>query len=167
MDDRGLMYHARLVGQKGDLLVSINENSCCEGQGTRLLGSIPEFLYSVVPDGPGAGLYVDMFAPSTIRWQQSGNPMQLTMKTSFPDSPDVQLTFTLDRPQRSVIRVRTPSWAATEMTIQVNGKTAATGRPGNYAVLDPNLAAGRHHRVYLAHDIQTDSLHGDGQDSRA
>ena len=136
MDDRGLMYHARLVGQKGDLLVSINENSCCEGQGTRVLGSIPEFLYSVVPDGPGAGLYVDMFAPSTIRWQQSGSPLQLTMKTSFPDSPDVQLAFTLDRPQRSTIRVRTPSWAATEMPIQVNGKTVATGRPGSYAVLD-------------------------------
>src|ERR1019366_9430286 len=61
MDDCGLMYHAILVGQKGDLLVSINENSCCEGQGTRLLGSLPEFLYSQVPDGPGAGLYVDMF----------------------------------------------------------------------------------------------------------
>ena len=76
MDDRGLMYHARLVGQKGDLLVSINENSCCEGQGTRLLGSLPEFLYSVVPDGPGAGLYVDMYAPSTIRWQQSGDSLQ-------------------------------------------------------------------------------------------
>src|SRR5208282_2671579 len=57
VDTRGLIYHARLVGRKGDLFVAMNDNTCCEGQGTRLLGSLPEFLYSVVPDGHGAGLY--------------------------------------------------------------------------------------------------------------
>jgi DUF1680 family protein len=72
VDTRGLMYHARLVGLKGDMMVSICDNSCCEGQGTRLLGAIPEFLYSIVPEGRDAGLFVDMFAPSSIRWSQAG-----------------------------------------------------------------------------------------------
>ena len=46
---RGIIYHARLVGMKGDLPVPLCTNSCCEGQGTRLLGSLPEYIYSVAP----------------------------------------------------------------------------------------------------------------------
>ena len=54
-DDKGLFYHARLVGKKGDRAVGYCTNSCCEGQGTRLIGSIPEHLYSVVSDGSNPG----------------------------------------------------------------------------------------------------------------
>jgi DUF1680 family protein len=142
VDSRGLMYHAKMVGLKGDMAVGICDNSCCEGQGTRLLGSLPGFLYSVVPDGAGAGLYVDMFAPSTIRWQQAGQELQLTAKTGFPDSPQVELALTLAGPCRSTIRVRTPSWASAEMPVLVNGKLAATGKPGSYVGLDRTWNSG-------------------------
>ncbi len=141
METQGLFYQARLVGKKGDRAVGINVNSCCEGQGTRLLGSIPEHLYSVVPDGQHPGLYVDMFAPSTIRWSQKGinsssGDFKLNMHTSFPDDAKVEMVMELSRPRRSVIRVRTPSWAAAEMPIHINGKLAATGSPGSYVPLD-------------------------------
>ena len=142
VDTRGLMYHARLVGLKGDMMVSICDNSCCEGQGTRFLGAIPEFLYSIVPEGPDAGLFVDMFAPSSIRWSQAGQELQLTTKTSFPETPEVELTFSLAQPQRSTIRVRTPSWAAAEMPVHVNGQLAASGKPGSYVVLDRTWRSG-------------------------
>jgi DUF1680 family protein len=36
IDSYGIIYHTRLVGQKGDLSVPLCTNSCCEGQGTRL-----------------------------------------------------------------------------------------------------------------------------------
>ena len=142
VDTRGLMYHAKMVGLKGDMAVGICDNSCCEGQGTRLLGSLPEYLYSVVPEGPDAGLYVDMFAPSTIRWSQPQGELQLTAKTSFPDSPEVELVFTLAQPRRSTIRVRTPSWAAAEMPVHVNGELAATGKPGSYVALHRTWRSG-------------------------
>lgn len=142
METQGLVYHARLVGKKGDRAVGMNVNSCCEGQGTRLLGSIPEHLYSVVAKGRNPGLYIDMFAPSTIRWSQKGDTpsasgeLKLTMNTSFPDDAKVDLTFATDTPRRSVIRVRVPSWATADMPIHINGKLAATGKPGSYVPLD-------------------------------
>lgn len=136
VDTRGLLYHARLVGRKGDMLVGICENSCCEGQGTRLLGSLPEFLYSVAPDGPEAGLYVDMFAPSTIRWNQGDEELKLTAKTGFPETSQVELVFELIGSRRSTIRVRTPSWVGSEMPVHVNGVLAATGKAGSYVVLN-------------------------------
>ncbi len=138
VDTRGLMYHARMVGTKGDMAVGICDNSCCEGQGTRLLGSLPEYLYSVDAEG----ITVNLFAPSTFRWSHSGNPWQLTTKTSFPDSPDVALELSLAQPQSARIRVRTPSWAVNEMAVLVNGERAGSGKPGSYIVLDRTWRGG-------------------------
>ena len=147
-DGKGLYYHARLVGTKGDRQVGYCTNSCCEGQGTRLLGSIPEHLYTLVADGPHPGVYIDMFAPSTLRWTQKSShsdtngELQMEMKTSFPENPEVQLLITTDAPRRSVLRVRTPSWAMAEMPIQVNGAQHATGKPGEYVAIDRTWKSG-------------------------
>ncbi|MBI4166996.1 MAG: glycoside hydrolase family 127 protein [Acidobacteria bacterium] len=132
VDTRGLLYHARLVGQKGDVLVGINDNSCCEGQGTRLLGSLPEYIYSIASDG----LYINMFQASTIRWPQDGQTIVLKMATDFPFHPEVQLTLGLNQPMQCKIRIRVPYWAKREMKIAVNGRTAASGKPESYVTLD-------------------------------
>ena len=143
---KGLFYHARLVGKKGDRFVGYCTNSCCEGQGTRLIGSIPEHLYSVVAAGPHPGLYVNMFAPSTIRWAQKDDrpdqELKLSMKTTFPYESSVELTYELPSPRRSVMRLRTPSWAMVEMPIHINGVLAATGKPGSYVALDRTWKSG-------------------------
>jgi DUF1680 family protein len=125
------MYHAKLVGPKDDS-VGISINTCCEGQGTRLLGSLPEYIYSIASDG----LYIDMFEPSTITWSQAEQPLELKMATQFPFYPDVQLRLSVARPIPAKIRVRVPTWAAQEMPIQVNGKLAISGKPGTYVTLD-------------------------------
>ena len=143
---KGLFYHARLVGKKGDRFVGYCTNSCCEGQGTRLIGSIPEHLYSVVTAGSHPGIYVNMFAPSTIRWTQKDDrpdqELKLSMKTTFPYESSVELNYELPSPRRSVMRLRTPSWAVSEMPIRINGVLAATGKPGSYVALDHTWKSG-------------------------
>jgi DUF1680 family protein len=62
--------------------------------------------------------------------------LQITSTTKFPFDPKVLLSFTLEQPQRSRVRVRVPSWSAKEMAVIVNGKETATGQPGSYVVLD-------------------------------
>jgi hypothetical protein len=69
-----LRYHTIVDGKKER---SIRENTCCEGQGTRLVGSLPEHIYSIAPDG----LYVNLYEPSTIKWQHAGQSMELILKT--------------------------------------------------------------------------------------
>jgi DUF1680 family protein len=134
---KGIMYHAKLVGPKDDS-VGIAINTCCEGQGTRLLGSLPEYIYSIAPDG----LYVDLFEPSTITWSQAGQALELKMATQFPFHPDVQLHWSAAQPVPAKIRVRVPIWAAQDMPIQVNGTLAATGKPGTYVTLDRTWSKG-------------------------
>ncbi len=124
----GLRYHAILEGKKEK---ATRENTCCEGQGTRLLGSLPEHIYSVAPDG----LYVNLFEPSTVKWQQGGEQMELTLRTRFPFETAVHCSIKTAAPTTSNLRIRVPSWAAGEMNISVNGKPAGAGNPGTYLAI--------------------------------
>jgi DUF1680 family protein len=106
-------------------------STCCEGQGTRMIGAIPEFIYSVAGDG----VYVDLFSPSTIKFATPAGTISLKMVTGFPYDSRVQLLVDADKPSESIIRIRVPSWAAHDMTINVNGKKAMSGKPGTYVSL--------------------------------
>jgi DUF1680 family protein len=97
-----------------------------------LLGSLPEYIYSVASDG----LYVNLFQASTIRWPQDGQTVELKMATDFPFDRGVQLTVGLTQPKRCKIRIRVPSWAKREVKIEVNGRMAASGKPGTYVTVD-------------------------------
>jgi len=129
----GFRYHALLTGRKEQ---PTEINTCCEGQGTRLIGSLPEHIFSIANDG----VYVNLFEPSTLHWKQAEHDLSLRMTTNFPFDPNVRIEFAARRPVRAKIRVRVPSWASQEMTIQVNGRHAAAGRPGSYIVLDRTWA---------------------------
>ena len=64
-------------------------NTCCEGQGTRLIGSLPEHIYSLASDG----LYVNLFEPSTIHWTEGGASLRVKMATRFPFDREVKLAI--------------------------------------------------------------------------
>ena len=125
----GIRYHTMMAGKKEE---PTHNNTCCEGQGTRMLGSLPEHIYSIAPDG----VYVNLFEPSTLEWSQAGATAQWKMTTQFPFQPEVRLQVSAAQPVRAKIRIRVPAWAAKEMPIYVNGSPAAAGNPGTYAVLD-------------------------------
>jgi DUF1680 family protein len=135
---RGIIYHARLVGMKGDLPVPLCTNSCCEGQGTRLLGSLPEYIFSLAPDG----LYVNLFEPSSIEWNQDGSNLKVDLKGNFPMSPDIRLEITSSSSAKAKIRVRVPSWAAGPLQLTVNQETPVTGTPGTYVTIDRTWTTG-------------------------
>ncbi len=131
----GLRYHTNLEGKKEK---STHYNSCCEGQGTRLLGSLPEHIYSIAPDG----LYVHLYEPSTVSWTQNGHLAELTMKTRFPFDTKVEASLKTDGPVEANIRIRVPSWAGGPMEIVVNGKTLDKGEPGSYVALRRTWSSG-------------------------
>ena len=133
--DKGIRYHARMEGTlDGPTMV----NTCCEGQGTRFFGSLPEYIYSIADDG----LYVNLYEPSSIAWEIGGQKAGLRMTTKFPFDAAVALRISVPRPMTMKLRVRAPAWAAANMPILVNGKQAAVGTPGTYQVLDRMWADG-------------------------
>jgi DUF1680 family protein len=146
---QGIRYHADLAGKK-DVRVPIASNTCCEGQGTRLLGALPEFIYSLAPDG----VFVDLFENSSITWQQAGQPFTLRMETAFPFDPRVALQVSTATPVHAKIRVRIPSWANHDVELRVNDAASLTGKPGSYVLLDRTWANGDRVHFTLPMDVR-------------
>jgi len=130
---KGIRYYNVLVDHKDTdhFPYSHCMNTCCEGQGTRLYGSLPEYIYSMAGDG----IYVNLFAASKIRYALQADSMQLNMVTKFPYSPQVKLEVGTGKPIQAKIRIRIPSWAAQTMPVFVNGKKILNGKPATYATL--------------------------------
>jgi uncharacterized protein len=149
----GIRYHAFLEGKKCELE---STNTCCEIQGARIYGSLPEYIYSIAPDG----LFVNLFEPSTIRWPLSGKSLSLSIKSKFPFQPEVALKLATAEPTAMKLRIRVPGWAAREMPIAVNGQQAAVGQPGSYAVLDRTWSDGDTVSFVLPMEIRATRYHG-------
>ncbi len=149
LGDEGILYHANLVGRKDDKIPH-DIGTCCEGQGTRMIGSLPEYIYSIAPDG----LYVDLFAASEITWQQNSQTLKVQMTTRFPFDNKVALRFLLAAPTASKIRVRVPAWAAKPMPILVNDQLVATGVPGTYVTLERTWKDGDNITFTLPAELQ-------------
>ena len=131
----GLRYHTILEGKKEK---ATHENTCCEGQGTRLLGSLPEHIYSIAPDG----LFVHLYEPSSVQWTQNGEPIELTVNTQFPFATKVKATVKTAGAPEANIRIRVPSWAEKEIAVSINGQAAGSGQPGTYLAIERKWADG-------------------------
>jgi hypothetical protein len=129
-DARGhIRYHARLQGRKEE---ARSINTCCEVFGTPFIARLPQYLYSLADDG----LYVNLFAPSSIAWTQAGAPVSLRCATEFPFRPEVELRVEAATPAAWRLRLRVPTWAGAAMPCRVNGEPAGAGEPGAFLVLD-------------------------------
>jgi DUF1680 family protein len=131
----GFRYHTVLEGEKEK---ATHENTCCEGQGTRLIGSLPEHIFSVAPDG----VYLHLYEAATIRWQQEGHDIALSVHTHFPFDNLVEASIKTAAATPAKIRIRVPSWALADMGISVNGQVAGSGKRGSYVTLDRQWSDG-------------------------
>jgi DUF1680 family protein len=142
INDTDIVYHAHFYGTKDFGFTSPAEvpvNTCCEGQGTRTLGSLPEFIFSTAADG----IYVNLFDTASITWTLGGQAVTLSMVTSWPYDTHVHLTVTsMKQPTNANIRIRVPSWAASPMELSINGDEQVTGQSGAFANLSRTWKAG-------------------------
>lgn len=131
----GIRYFARLVDHKdADHEPNTHQcmNTCCEAQGTRVFGSLPEYIYSIAEDG----ILVDLYAASEIKYLLHNQPMSLKMNAQFPYDPKIEMVAGNEHPMQYKISIRVPSWASRNMPVNVNGSKLGNGKPGTYFVID-------------------------------
>lgn len=149
-----IRYHAKMGGRKEQAQRA--DNSCCEGQGTRILGSLPEYIYSITPDG----LYVNLYEPSSIQWDIDNSTVGIKQETHFPFSPEVCLKISTASPTKMKLHIRIPSWANKQTDILVNNKKVMTAPPGKYAKLDRKWSDGDQISFTLPMDLKVTKYEG-------
>lgn len=92
--------------------------SCCAGSRPMAVADYDDLIYFKGSDG----LYVNLFTPSTVKWESGRTKISVTQRTGFPETTNTDFVIHLSRASRFGIHVRVPGWLASPMTATVNGK---------------------------------------------
>lgn len=119
---RGIRYFAYMEGKKQ----KPGSVHCCCGAGTRIFGSLPEFIYSVGEDTVAVNLYV----PS----EMDCGRIKLISEGNIPYNGHIRITVRVPGAPcpKYKISLRIPAWSKTDVNIYANGEIAACGKPGTY-----------------------------------
>jgi uncharacterized protein len=105
---------------------------CCSGTFPQLTADYGISSYFRSPKG----IYVNLYAPSRVTWQQGGAPVSLMQQTSYPNGGETRMLLKMDRPERFTVALRLPAWAGQYTKLIVNGKPAGVVlQPGSWAEL--------------------------------
>ncbi|MDD6483291.1 MAG: glycoside hydrolase family 127 protein [Clostridiales bacterium] len=93
---------------------------CCTGTGMENPGRYTRCIYYEDKDE----LYVNLYMPNTYTWADKG--LTFKMETEYPYSDNIKMTVTEGCGYAS-INFRAPAWLEEKMTVEVNGKSLASG----------------------------------------
>lgn len=91
---------------------------CCSGTFPQLTADYGVSSYYPAKEG----IYVNLFLPSRVTWQQNGAQCTLTQETNYPTANTTQLRVDIARPEEFTVYLRIPAWTDAKTRISVNGK---------------------------------------------
>ena len=140
--------------------------SCCPTNLTRLLPSIPGYVYAQKDNN----IYVNLFMNSTSSLKVGGKNISIIQQNNYPWDGDLKFTINPTSAQNFAMLVRIPGWARNEeipsdlysfkstsdkkATILVNGKPVDYTMKDGYAVLSRTWKKGDQLEVQLPMEIR-------------
>ena len=108
--------------------------TCCSGTYIQNLAEVHNLVYFK----DGDGLFVNLFLPSEVKW----NDVTLRQETRYPDSDTTSLTLAAEAPKAFSLRFRVPAWTR-GVSVSVNGERARVeALPGSWAALHRTWSPG-------------------------
>jgi hypothetical protein len=120
--------------------------SCCAGSRPMAVADYDDLIYFRDKDG----LYVNLFSPSTVKWESRGTKITVAQQTGFPETTNTDFVVHVSHAARFGIHLRVPAWLASPMTATVNGKAVEVKIDDRgWAVFQRNWRDGDHLSVTL------------------
>jgi len=105
--------------------------ACCAGT---LPQVATDYRINTYLRGPHA-VYVVLYIPSTLRWNENGATLSLTQEGRYPYEDRVSFTVTSSAPTKLTLHFRIPAWAEAA-SIFVNGvRQSGLAKPGEFAAI--------------------------------
>ncbi len=104
---------------------------CCSGTLPQVAADYRINLYFRGP----AAVYVNLYVPSTLRWNDDGTSFSLTQEGDYPFEDNVTVTVTSSQPREQTLHFRIPQWAD-GAELYVNGtQQKGIAEPGQFAAV--------------------------------
>ena len=82
------------------------ETSCCPTNVTRVMPSLPGYVYAY----SGTDIYVNLFVAGTATIPTSTGNVMINQETDYPWSGDITLTIDIERELDFTLHLRIPGW---------------------------------------------------------
>jgi hypothetical protein len=106
---------------------------CCSGTFPQLAADYHISTYLRSADG----VYVNLFTPSRVQWNDAGGSYGLKQETKYPFDNQVQILVSGSKPKEYTLYVRIPNWAAPDPLLSVNGKRVSDAvQPGTFVGIE-------------------------------
>jgi uncharacterized protein len=115
-----------------------HEWPCCSGAYIQNMAEYHNMMYL----RDDRGVYVNLFIPSVVIFEQNGQSVTLRQETAYPEAETSTITLKLDNPTRFLIHFRVPGWSE-GMSLAVNGLPLdVPARPSSWASIDREWSSG-------------------------
>ena len=104
--------------------------ACCSGTLPQVAADYRINLYLRGP----RSVYVNLYVPSTLRWEEDGAMMSLTQAGGYPYDGKVVFSVAASKPAETTLHFRIPAWASGAQ-LSVNGRSQPTPVPGRFAAV--------------------------------
>jgi hypothetical protein len=109
-----------------------NLGTCCGGTGLETHVKFQDSIYFTSVDEKT--LYVNLYMPSTLHWQEAGLTVEQT--TDYPTDPSGEVLLKITGRGKADINLRVPYWADDGFSVKVNGEPQKVkAGPGEYVTL--------------------------------
>ena len=128
--------------------------ACCSGTLPQVAA---DYRINVYLRGPQA-VYVNLYVPSTLRWNEGGAALSLTQEGEYPYDERVRFAVTSSEPKELTLHFRIPGWAD-GADISVNGaRQAGLAVPGQFAAVRRTWKTGDRVELELPLKMRLESI---------
>jgi DUF1680 family protein len=123
---------------------------CCSGTLPQVAADYHVSTYFRERDG----VFVNLYIPSTLRFEHRGAKVSLTQSGAYPLGDSVKFEITSGSPTTFALHLRIPGWAS-QPTIHVNGKQSSEPvRSGTFATLRRSWKSGDRIELQLPRQLE-------------
>ncbi len=128
---------------------------CCSGTLVQTVADYVLNLYLRSADG----LYINMYAPSEVRFTHNNTPIQLIQQTQYPAEDTTSIRIATPHPTTFTLYLRIPAWLTQPAQITVNGKPITiAANPGTFAAIHRTWSNNDRVDLHLPQHFRTEPI---------
>jgi DUF1680 family protein len=129
---------------------------CCSGT---LVESVADYVKNIYFRANG-GVVVNLYAPSRLKWMESGVAVTLVQETDYPQRETVVLRVTSAAPTEFALQLRVPAWLGAAPQLRINGKPAHVDLERGFAMVRRRWTSGDALTLALPMQFRTEAIDG-------
>jgi len=106
----------------------------------------------------GHDVFVNLYIPSTLRWNRSGNVLSISQESAWPYEPNISFVVNSQIPADMIVHFRIPQWTSNAL-LAVNGEHwAGDLEPGRFAAVKRTWKGGDRVELELPLPVRLEAI---------